>query len=70
MCFPLIRLNYPSTTRKTPLDPDLFAMEMAEASHACIGICKKYDNVNDLVIWLHYEYVVLASTTLGERSNI
>ncbi|KAB8068217.1 hypothetical protein BDV29DRAFT_199578 [Aspergillus leporis] len=53
----------------TPLDPDLFAMEMAEASHACIGICKKYDNVNDLVIWLHYEYVVLASTTLGERSH-
>ncbi|KAF7593999.1 hypothetical protein BBP40_010396 [Aspergillus hancockii] len=44
-------------------------MEMAEASHACIEICKQYGTLNDLMIWLNYKYFVLASITLRERSH-
>ncbi|GAB1199732.1 hypothetical protein APSETT444_009089 [Aspergillus pseudonomiae] len=41
---PLFSLN-----GKDEISPDAFAMEMAAASHACIEICRQYDNVNDLV---------------------
>ncbi|THC89780.1 hypothetical protein EYZ11_010758 [Aspergillus tanneri] len=61
---PLFSLN-----GKDELSSDAFAMEMAAASHACIEICRHYDNVNDLVVWLNYTYFVLASNMMGETSH-
>jgi hypothetical protein len=61
---PLFSLN-----GKNELSTEAFAMEMAAASHACIEICRQYDNVNDLVVWLNYTYFVLASNIMGETSN-
>jgi hypothetical protein len=61
---PLLSLN-----GKDELNADAFAREMAAASHACIEICRQYDNVNDLVVWLNYTYFVLASNIMGETSN-
>ncbi|KAF4151946.1 hypothetical protein CNMCM6069_002801 [Aspergillus lentulus] len=61
---PLLSLN-----GKEELDADAFAREMAAASHACIEICRQYDNVNDLVVWLNYTYFVLASNIMGETSH-
>jgi hypothetical protein len=61
---PLFSLN-----GKDELSADAFAMEMAAASHACIEICRQYDNVTDLMVWLNYTYFVLASKIMGETSN-
>jgi hypothetical protein len=61
---PLLSLN-----GKDELSADAFAREMAAASHACIEICRQYENVNDLVVWLNYTYFVLASNIMGETSK-
>lgn len=61
---PLFSLN-----GKDEISSDAFAIEMAAASHACLEICRQYDNVNDLVVWLNYAYFVLASNIMGETSN-
>ncbi|KAF5856992.1 hypothetical protein ETB97_006448 [Aspergillus alliaceus] len=61
---PLLSLN-----GKNELSSEAFAMEMAAASRACIEICRQYDNVNDLVVWLNYTYFVLASNIMGETSH-
>ncbi|RAQ57303.1 fungal specific transcription factor [Aspergillus flavus] len=61
---PLLSLN-----GKDEISSDTFTMEMAAASHACLEICRQYDNVNDLVVWLNYAYFVLASNIMGETSN-
>ncbi|KAB8258839.1 hypothetical protein BDV32DRAFT_150929 [Aspergillus pseudonomiae] len=61
---PLFSLN-----GKDEISPDAFAMEMAAASHACIEICRQYDNVNDLVVWLQYTYFVLGSNIDGETNH-
>ncbi|GFF59720.1 hypothetical protein IFM51744_10025 [Aspergillus udagawae] len=61
---PLFSLN-----GKDELSADAFAMEMAAASHACIEICRQYDNVTDLMVWLNYTYFVLASKIMGETSH-
>ncbi|KAE8131229.1 hypothetical protein BDV38DRAFT_288897 [Aspergillus pseudotamarii] len=61
---PLFSLN-----GKDEISSDAFAMEMAAASHACLEICRQYDNVNDLVVWLNYAYFVLASNIMGETSH-
>jgi hypothetical protein len=61
---PLLSLN-----GKDELSADAFAREMAAASHACIEICRQYENVNDLVVWLNYTYFVLASNIMGETSH-
>ncbi|KAF7157768.1 hypothetical protein CNMCM6106_003751 [Aspergillus hiratsukae] len=58
-----------SVNGKDELSADAFAKEMAAASHACIEICKRYDNVNDLMVWLHYTYYVLASNIMGETCH-
>jgi hypothetical protein len=58
-----------SLNGKDELSADAFAREMAAASHSCIEICKQYDNVNDLMVWLHYTYYVLASNIMGETCN-
>jgi hypothetical protein len=58
-----------SLNDKDELSSEAFAMEMARASHACIEICRQYDNVNNLVVWLNYTYFVLASNIMGETSN-
>ncbi|KAE8371329.1 putative fungal-specific transcription factor [Aspergillus bertholletiae] len=61
---PLFSLN-----GKDEISSDAFAMEMAAASHACLEICRQYDNVNDLVVWLNYTYYVLSSNIMGETSH-
>ncbi|GIJ88175.1 hypothetical protein Asppvi_007093 [Aspergillus pseudoviridinutans] len=58
-----------SLNGKDELSADAFAMQMAAASHACIEICRQYDNVNDLVVWLNYTFFVLASNMMGETSH-
>ncbi|KAM5438395.1 hypothetical protein MferCBS31731_004972 [Microsporum ferrugineum] len=50
-------------------DKEAFAKEMAAACNSCSQLCKRYDNCNDLMIWLHYIYAVLASDVLGETSH-
>ncbi|OGM40976.1 fungal specific transcription factor [Aspergillus bombycis] len=61
---PLFSLN-----GKDEISSEAFAMEMAAASLACIEICRQYDNVNDLVVWLHYTYFVLGSNIDGETNH-
>jgi hypothetical protein len=51
-----------------PITADVFAEEMIAASSACMEICKQYDNVNDLMIWLCITHFALASDIFGETS--
>lgn len=54
-----------SSLRKGP-----YAANMLAASDACIGICERHSNLNDILIWLRYSHAVLASHLLGDMSKI
>ncbi|KAK2873915.1 hypothetical protein FQN49_002006, partial [Arthroderma sp. PD_2] len=56
----------PRTYDEEPPDKEAFAKEMAAASNSCSQLCKRYDNSNDIILWLHYIYAVLASDVLGD----
>ncbi|EGD87653.1 hypothetical protein H112_04119 [Trichophyton rubrum D6] len=48
---------------------EAFAKEMAAACNSCSQLCKRYDNCNDIMVWLQYTYAVLSSDVLGETSH-
>lgn len=50
------------------MDASTFAKEMVLASNACIEICRQYEHVNDLVIWLYKSHLYLGSEVMGETS--
>ncbi|PGH14178.1 hypothetical protein AJ80_06047 [Polytolypa hystricis UAMH7299] len=48
---------------------ETFAAEMAAASEDCMTMCKQYEVINDLMVWLCYAHWVLSSDVLGETSH-
>lgn len=50
------------------MDAHTFCKEMVLASNACIEICRQYEHVNDLVIWMYKSHLYLGSEVLGETS--
>lgn len=50
------------------MDAYTFCKEMVLASNACIEICRQYEHVNDLVIWMYKSHLYLGSEVLGETS--
>lgn len=50
------------------MDADTFSKEMVLASNACIEICRQYEHVNDLLIWMYKSHLYLGSEVLGETS--
>ncbi|EED15590.1 conserved hypothetical protein [Talaromyces stipitatus ATCC 10500] len=51
------------------MDVDTFTKEMLLASNACIEICRQYEHVNDLMIWMYQCHISLGSEVLGETSE-
>lgn len=47
-----------------------FALEMADLSDTCIGLCERSNAVNDLWSWLLYENLVLSTLQHGDSSRL
>lgn len=68
-------INFPDRIRAEASPNDrtfkggIFASEMLAASDACIKICERYGNLNDVLIWLRYSHGILASHILGDMSK-
>lgn len=63
------RISFRSSHEYGYLKGGEFAAEMLAASDACIVICERRSDLNDILLWLRYSHAVLASHILGDMSK-
>lgn len=69
VCFPVPRDSVLCLNSGEQLNTEEFTAEMATASNACVQLSKRYDNINDLMIWLQCSNTGLSADVFGETSN-
>jgi hypothetical protein len=52
-----------------PVDRSALALKAFHASDACVSFCKDFDIMNDLFLWLLYEYTILACSLHATGSH-
>lgn len=68
VCFPASG-SMPRLHNGEQLNVEAFVAEMAVASNACAQLSKRYDNINDLMIWLQASNTGLSADVFGETSK-
>ncbi|KAG2003911.1 hypothetical protein GB937_009274 [Aspergillus fischeri] len=51
------------------MDVETFTKDMVLACNACLELCSRYGQANDVVVWMRYMHIFLGTEVLGETSG-